>query len=146
MSDDVAGFFYSPQHAAQQDRSASIWRQSHVCFCGRGAAATATERGRPRWEAEGEDAGGTGRPTVSHRSWRRVRATSRVGRMAIVSNRGGERLIDVLYIRRSLAWINAIVFGHVSEFQHIRVKTNLEAARMELHNAPHRWHMKSGDR
>jgi hypothetical protein len=36
----------------------------------------------------------------------------------------------VLYIRRSLAWIHAIVFGHVSEFQHIRVKTNLEAARM----------------
>jgi hypothetical protein len=39
-------------------------------------------------------------------------------------------LMDVLYIRRSLAWIHAIVFGHVSEFQHIRVKTNLEAARM----------------
>jgi hypothetical protein len=37
--------------------------------------------------------------------------------------------MDVLYIRRSLAWIRAIVFGHVSEFQHIRVKTNLEAAR-----------------
>jgi hypothetical protein len=31
--------------------------------------------------------------------------------------------MDVLYIRRSLAWIHAIVFGHVSEFQHIRVKT-----------------------
>jgi hypothetical protein len=39
-------------------------------------------------------------------------------------------LMDVLYIRRSLAWIHAIVFGHMSEFQHIRVKTNLEAARM----------------
>jgi hypothetical protein len=26
--------------------------------------------------------------------------------------------MDVLYIRRSLAWIHAIVFGHVSEFQH----------------------------
>jgi hypothetical protein len=39
-------------------------------------------------------------------------------------------LMDVLYIRRSLARIHAIVFGHVSEFQHIRVKTNLEAARM----------------
>jgi hypothetical protein len=38
--------------------------------------------------------------------------------------------MDVLYIRRSLAWIHAIVFGHVSEFPHIRVKTNLEAARM----------------
>jgi hypothetical protein len=35
--------------------------------------------------------------------------------------------MDVLYIRRSLAWIHAIVFGHVSEFQHIRVKTNLAA-------------------
>jgi hypothetical protein len=57
--------------------------------------------------------------------------------------------MDVLYIRRSLAWTHAIVFGHVSEFQHIRVKTNREAARMciwRLHNAPHRWHMKSGDR
>jgi hypothetical protein len=41
-------------------------------------------------------------------------------------------LMDVLYIRRSLASIHAIVFGHVSEFQHIRVKTNLEAARMCL--------------
>jgi hypothetical protein len=39
-------------------------------------------------------------------------------------------VMDVLYIRRSFAWIHAIVFGHVSEFQHIRVKTNLEAARM----------------
>jgi hypothetical protein len=39
-------------------------------------------------------------------------------------------MMDVLYIRRSLAWIHAIVFGHVSEFHHIRVKTNLEAARM----------------
>jgi hypothetical protein len=39
-------------------------------------------------------------------------------------------VMDVLYIRRSLAWIHAIVFGHVSELQHIRVKTNLEAARM----------------
>jgi hypothetical protein len=38
--------------------------------------------------------------------------------------------MDVLYIRRSLSWIYAIVFGHVSEFEHIRVKTNLEAARM----------------
>jgi hypothetical protein len=58
-------------------------------------------------------------------------------------------LMDVLYIRRSLTGIRAIVFRHVSEFQHIRVKTNLEAARMvctELHNASHRWHMKSGDR
>jgi hypothetical protein len=57
--------------------------------------------------------------------------------------------MDVLYVRRSLAWIHAIVFEHVSEFQHIRVKTNLEAASMciwSLHNAPHRWHMKSGDR
>jgi hypothetical protein len=39
-------------------------------------------------------------------------------------------LMDVLYIRRSLAWIHAIVFVHVSEFQHIRVQTNLEAAGM----------------
>jgi hypothetical protein len=56
--------------------------------------------------------------------------------------------MDVLYIRRSLAWIHAIVFGHVSEFQHIRVKTNLEAARMYygVTQSPHRWHMKSGDR
>jgi hypothetical protein len=56
--------------------------------------------------------------------------------------------MDVLYIRRSLAWIRATVFGHVSEFQYIRVKASLEApyVYMGLHNAPHRWHMKSGDR
>jgi hypothetical protein len=41
-------------------------------------------------------------------------------------------LVDVLYIRRFLAWIHALVFGHVSEFQHIRVKTNLEAARTRI--------------
>jgi hypothetical protein len=41
-----------------------------------------------------------------------------------------QTMMDVLYIRRSLAWIRAIVFGHVSELQHIRVKTNMEAARI----------------
>jgi hypothetical protein len=50
-----------------------------------------------------------------------------------VSSTREEGVMDVLYIiRRSLAWIHAIVFGHVSEFQHIRVKTNLEAARMRI--------------
>jgi hypothetical protein len=39
-------------------------------------------------------------------------------------------MMDVLYIRKSLEWIHAIVFGRVSEFQYIRVKANLEAARM----------------
>jgi hypothetical protein len=58
------------------------------------------------------------------------------------------RLMDVLYIRGYLAWIHAIVFGHVSEFQHIRVDKSgsCQNVYMELHNAPHRWHMKSGDR
>jgi hypothetical protein len=42
-------------------------------------------------------------------------------------------LMDVLYIRRSLAWIRAIVFGHVSEFQQgYWVKTILEAARTRI--------------
>jgi hypothetical protein len=41
--------------------------------------------------------------------------------------------MDVLYIRRSLAWIHAIVFGHVSEFPTgLWVKTNLEAARTRI--------------
>jgi hypothetical protein len=74
MSDDVAGFVYTSQHAAQQDRSASIWRQSHVCVCGRGAA---SDGDRTR-EAEVGDGGrgcGRRRATVSHRSWRRARAT-----------------------------------------------------------------------
>jgi hypothetical protein len=52
------------------------------------------------------------------------------GTTRTVSSTTEEGVMDVLYIRRSLAWIHAIVFGHVSEFQHIRVKTNLEAARM----------------
>jgi hypothetical protein len=52
------------------------------------------------------------------------------GTTRAVSSTREEVVMDVLYIRRSLAWIHAIVFGHVSEFQHIRVKTNLEAARM----------------
>jgi hypothetical protein len=41
-----------------------------------------------------------------------------------------KRMMDVQYIRRSLAWIHAMVFGHVSEFQQKRVKTNLVAARI----------------
>jgi hypothetical protein len=90
MSDNVAGFFYSPQHAAQQDRSASIWCQSQVCFCGKGAA---SDGDRTR-EAEVGDGGrgcGERRAKVSHRSWRRAWATGRGERRAMVSNRGGER-------------------------------------------------------
>jgi hypothetical protein len=37
--------------------------------------------------------------------------------------------MDVLYIHRSPERRHVIVFGHMSEFQLIRVKTNLEAAR-----------------
>jgi hypothetical protein len=52
------------------------------------------------------------------------------GTTRTVSSTREEGAMDVLYIRRSLPRIHAIVFGHVSEFQHIRVNTNLEAARM----------------
>jgi hypothetical protein len=94
MSDDVAGFFSSPQHAAQQDRSASIWRHSHVCFCGQRPQATATQREVGR----GGRGCGRRRATVSHRSWRRARATGRGGRRAMVRNRGGKR-------RRRKDWV-----------------------------------------
>jgi hypothetical protein len=70
MSDDVAGFVYSPQHAAQQVRSASIRRQSHVCCCGRGAA---SDGDRTREAEVGGGGRGCGR------------------RRAMVSHRGGER-------------------------------------------------------
>jgi hypothetical protein len=52
------------------------------------------------------------------------------GTARAVSSTREEGVMDLLYIRKSRAWIQPIVFGHVSEFHHIRVKTNLEAAGM----------------